>query len=147
MFRLSLLALAGCVLVVFSGCVSTPRTRINKNPVLFQNLSPEQRQLVSAGRISEGMKRDAVYLAWGRPSIIRVGQRSGVDTEFWQYTRLETTIVDTPPIPTRFVDRRGRVYADYYYPMRPTFVHERVPGRWVLFKEGLVEEWSLPIRY
>lgn len=41
-----------------------------------------------AGRIAEGMSRDAVYLAWGSPERVTRGSEGGAEFERWRYTEL-----------------------------------------------------------
>lgn len=79
------LCLAVIVTTFFVQCTSTPRTRIEKNPQMFSKLSPKDRELVSHGLIREGMTRDAVFLAWGRPDSVSVGINRGKESETWTY--------------------------------------------------------------
>lgn len=69
----------------FVQCSSTPQTRIEKNPQMAAKLSAKDRQLVSHGLIREGMTRDAVFLAWGRPDAVSVGINRGRESENWTY--------------------------------------------------------------
>ncbi len=79
---------AGCLIaaMIVSGCASLQEQRINKNPDKFAKLSSSHRASVTQGKVVEGMSRDAVYLAWGRPDIVRTGSRNGNSTETWAYT-------------------------------------------------------------
>lgn len=79
------LCLAVIATVFFVQCSSTPQTRIEKNPQMFAKLSARDRQLVASGHIREGMSRDGVFLAWGRPSSVSVGTNRGRETESWVY--------------------------------------------------------------
>ena len=79
------LCLAVIVTTFFVQCSSTPRTRIEKNPQMFSKLSPKDRELVGHGLIREGMTRDAVFLAWGRPDTVSVGINRGKESENWTY--------------------------------------------------------------
>ena len=45
-----------------ASCVSTPASRIQKNPALFNSLPPSQKTLVEAGQIAEGMSPSVVFL-------------------------------------------------------------------------------------
>ena len=80
--RLSLAVIAA---TFFAQCSSTPKTRIEKNPQMFARLSATDRQIVSSGHIREGMGRDAVFLAWGRPDSVSIGTNRGRETELWTY--------------------------------------------------------------
>lgn len=82
---LTRLCLAVTAAVLFVQCSSTPQTRIEKNPQMFAKLSPKERHLVTHGLISEGMSRDAVFLAWGRPDSVSVGVDRGRESESWTY--------------------------------------------------------------
>lgn len=70
--------------LVFAGC-TTIESRINENPQAFRSLSPADQQLVMAGRIREGMPREAVYIAWGPPSQRIPGRYRGSVVETWVY--------------------------------------------------------------
>ncbi|MBB5031089.1 hypothetical protein [Prosthecobacter vanneervenii] len=82
---LTRLCLAVAAAVLFVQCSSTPQTRIEKNPQMFTKLSPKERHLVTHGLICEGMGRDAVFLAWGRPDSVSVGVNRGRESENWTY--------------------------------------------------------------
>ncbi len=61
---------------------------------MYQSLTPEQQQLVSQGRIENGMSQQAVFLAWGAPnSQPYVGQQGKKNLERWVYTRMEPVMV------------------------------------------------------
>lgn len=79
------LCLAVIAATFFVQCSSTPKTRIEKNPQMFAKLSTHDRQLVSHGLIREGMTRDAVFLAWGRPDAVSVGVNRGRESENWTF--------------------------------------------------------------
>jgi hypothetical protein len=79
------LCLAAVTALFFVQCSSTPRTRIEKNPQMFSQLSAKDRHLVTHGLISEGMTRNAVFLAWGRPDSVSVGVNRGRESENWTY--------------------------------------------------------------
>ncbi|MDZ4404617.1 hypothetical protein [Prosthecobacter sp.] len=83
LFLRSCLGLTAALLL--SQCASTPQTRIERNPQLFAALSTRDRQLVISGVIREGMTRDAVFLAWGRPDRVSVGTNRGKEVEAWTY--------------------------------------------------------------
>jgi hypothetical protein len=83
-----------CALIVFAvlqftGCtVANPQTRVQQNPALFDQLSATDRDLVMKGTISEGMTKDAVFLAWGRPDAVSTGSDRGKVTETWRYATM-----------------------------------------------------------
>lgn len=79
------LCLAVIAAVSFSQCSSTPKTRIEKNPQLYGRLNARDQHFVSHGLIQEGMTRDAVFLAWGRPDSVSYGVNRGRESESWTY--------------------------------------------------------------
>jgi len=79
------LCLAVIAALFFVQCSSTPRTRIEKNPQMFAKLNAQDRNLVYKGLIREGMTRDAVFLAWGRPDSVSVGVNRGRESETWTF--------------------------------------------------------------
>lgn len=83
LFRICLTVIAAFFFVQCSS--SSPQTRIEKNPQIFSKLSAKDRQLISNGLIREGMTRDAVFLAWGRPDTVSVGINRGRQSENWTY--------------------------------------------------------------
>jgi len=87
--RAGLLAAVWFVAAVTS-CTSVPppQKRITKNPALYQTLTPEERRLVSQGKIREGMTSSAVLLAWGKPDQVVAGSERGKAAETWLYTVL-----------------------------------------------------------
>ncbi|MBA3964164.1 MAG: hypothetical protein H0X40_20015 [Chthoniobacterales bacterium] len=85
-----LLAWLAASMLVLSGC-STVRSRIDENRAGFDRLSPQDRALVSEGKIRGGMSQEAVYIAWGRPQQKAVGAVHNVPTETWVYL-IATTV-------------------------------------------------------
>lgn len=71
--------------LLLSQCASTPESRISRNPQLYNQLGERDRQLVASGHVREGMNRDAVYLAMGRPDRVSVGTNRGRSVESWTY--------------------------------------------------------------
>ncbi|MBQ2813829.1 MAG: hypothetical protein IJE66_02325 [Akkermansia sp.] len=84
--------------VLLASCTTmTPLERIENNPAMFRQLSPEHRALVQQGRICDGMSKDAVFLAWGQPSERpMLGQTEGKNFEKWTYTRMRPVVVSRP---------------------------------------------------
>ena len=85
------LATLACLLL--ASCASTPQTRIERYPGMYTSLSTKHQQAVNEGRLVEGMNRDAVYLAWGRPAGIKEGSSAGQEIEKWRYTGLRPVYV------------------------------------------------------
>jgi hypothetical protein len=82
LLRIGLAVIATAFLVQ---CSSTPKTRIEKNPQMYGKLSARDQHFVTHGLIHEGMTRDGVFLAWGRPDTVSVGVNRGRESENWTY--------------------------------------------------------------
>lgn len=112
--------LAGLFLLLLccAGC-STPASRVQKNPELFNRLPAEVQTNVLAGRIDVGYSSDAVTLALGEPQR-RYARKTlgGKNTEVWSYTSIRTT-TDRQRVDARVrgYDERGRsrTYTDWVY--------------------------------
>ena len=86
---IGLCALLLFAVINFTGCtVSNPQTRAQQNPALLESLSAADRALVLKGTISEGMTKDTVFLAWGKPDAVTTGRDRGQTTETWRYATL-----------------------------------------------------------
>jgi len=70
-----------------AACASrpAPEKRFAKHPELAAKLSPREQEIARRGEIAEGMSQDAVFLAWGRPDVVRTGRREGQGSERWAY--------------------------------------------------------------
>lgn len=66
-------------------CANTVERRIERNPEIFQQLSAQDQQLVRAQKLREGMSREAVFLALGRPDRVSTGRKNGKNFERWTY--------------------------------------------------------------
>ena len=84
-FSWALLACTATGALVLSGC-STVGSRIDANRAAFDQLPPQERALVSQGKITGGMSQEAVYIAWGQPQQKATGMVRSVPTETWVYT-------------------------------------------------------------
>jgi hypothetical protein len=78
-------AAAGLAVAGLTSCTSPRERRIVNNPELFQKLSPNDRSLVSQGGIREGMTKEGVFLALGRPDHVAEGRDRGAPVERWTY--------------------------------------------------------------
>jgi hypothetical protein len=83
-FALPALAALAVLALALSGC-STVESRIEKNPAVFAALPAAEQALVREGKIREGMSREAVGIAWGRPDDRTLGSRDGQTFEEWIY--------------------------------------------------------------
>ena len=74
---------------LFAACATaTPQGRMAAYPQLVQSIPQDQQALVQQGVIREGMSRDAVFIALGRPNRVLRGSENGRETEIWRYTEL-----------------------------------------------------------
>ena len=98
---------------IIAGCATTgnPAKRIERHRPVFDSLPPDHQQLVAGGQIREGMSKDAVYLAWGRPNGTARGSRKGVPFETWTYTEMK------PTFRGHGLGWHYAGYYDYYDPM------------------------------
>jgi hypothetical protein len=126
--------------LLFASCVpSTPEARIAAGPERFAALPPRQQELVRQGRIEKGMGRDAVLIAWGRPSREYEGSEGGVPTLRWDYTG--TTPVYQSGYYGGYAYGYGRrSYYDFAIVPEITYVPYRRAT--VLFRDGRVESWE-----
>ena len=86
---LAMLILGIAAVIGLSSCEATsPASRAAKSPGVLERLSPHDRELVMKSTISEGMSKDAVYIAWGKPDGITHGSMNGKTVETWTYTSL-----------------------------------------------------------
>lgn len=112
-------------LALLSGCAtrSGAERRIERRPDLFARLNDRERELVTQGEVAEGMSRDAVYLAWGRPDMVRSGSREGRESESWAY-------FDSTPVQTVSVGFGTGGYSPFYtdFGFHPRFGYGVGPG-------------------
>ena len=159
------LGLASSALLLAS--CSTTETRISEHPEIFQSLSPRDQALVQAGKIREGMTRDAVWVAWGTPDQKATGFAHGRAVETWIYN--EYTYANAPyPYPygpfgyggwyggrtvfRNYGNRRFVIVGDpffdpfYYSYIRPSVAY---PAKIVSFVNGRVVSMQIltPPRY
>jgi len=124
-FSPTLLLLALLCGLALPGCetLNPAQRRASRNPELFASLSQKEKNLVDQGRIEEGMSRDAVYLAWGRPGRVMSGSRNGQGREKWAYFH-------TAPVQTTSIGFGGFANHPFYanYGFHPAFGYGFGPG-------------------
>src|SRR5438874_4850399 len=91
---LSLAAVGLCL----TSC-ETLDNRISEHQDIFNSLSPRDQALVRQGQIRSGMPMNAVWLAWGSPSVKTSGEMRARPTDTWVY-----------------VENRSAPYGSAYYP-------------------------------
>jgi hypothetical protein len=89
-FKLIAMLIAGVAVIFgFTSCESAnPATRAQKNPAAFESLPAKDRELVLKSTIAEGMSKEAVLIAWGKPDRVSTGSMNGRMAETWTYTTL-----------------------------------------------------------
>jgi hypothetical protein len=134
----SLRAISAVLALALLAACSSPERRIEKNPALFAKLPPRQQELVRDGRICEGMSRDAVWLAWGRPDQVRHGSRAGDPRETWLYHASYNEMV--PSWSYAPVLCRGGWRMEPFY--QPDYIQHIYVYRFAGFENGRVREWE-----
>lgn len=81
--------LAGVLCLLWVSCSSSPQTRIDKNPQLYSSLSPDQQAKVERGQIEQGLSKDGVFLAMGKPDKVTQGASKKGEYEQWNYYRMQ----------------------------------------------------------
>ncbi len=132
------LLIPGVATFLLGACQTvTPSTRISQNPVMYNMLSTEHKVLVQQGRICEGMSKDAVFLAWGKPNTPPVtGQQNGVSYEKWVYATYQPVMVDTVSVGLgcdSFWHGAGLGTSTAYVPQE---------NAWVMFQNNIVTAWE-----
>ncbi len=107
---------------------------------MFSALPPGQKALVQQGKIEEGMGRDAVFLAWGKPvSPPAYIHNHGNSVERWYYTSyVPVTVVNQNPYPML------GPWGWYGSPFPTTVGTAFVPrnSAYVEFENGKVTSWA-----
>lgn len=132
--------------VLMSSCASGVEKRIAHNPQIYQALTEGHKRLVSSGQVTEGMSKEAVFLAWGRPDRSSKGSKQGKSFERWSYRGYE------PVHSTSFGYGYGGgwgPYGYYYHPVmvyEPTVTYLPFEARRVDFSSNKVTAWSVTPR-
>ena len=113
------------ITLVLCSCQTGPQARIEQNPAIYNRLSASDKELVARGDIRKGMSKDAVYLSWGPPGMVREGSSGSSSSEAWAY-------MTSAPIPTSSLSY-ANVYRPYYgrYGVHPRYGYCRNSG-WAL---------------
>lgn len=83
----SRLLVAGAAGLLFVSCApTTPEARIEKYPEHYARLGTKEKAQARTGRLSRGMSKDGVFIAWGPPSSSYLGNKDGKSSERWDYT-------------------------------------------------------------
>lgn len=125
---MSFLAVMG-VLILASGCVSTPDRRIKAEPQLFSAFAPEIQAKVQKGEIEIGFSRDMVRLALGLPRQIHVRTTESGELEIWTY------------VGSRYISRYEPVNSGYWYRDRAGRLQRSYDTMWV--NRGWYEDYPV----
>ena len=143
------LLLAATALLLAS-CAAPRELRVEHHPELFSKLTEKDKQEVRQGRVHEGMSKDAVFLAWGKPSHVSMGKRDGKTFERWQYRGYEPVFVNSYGFGGGFGywgRHGGGVFYDPYMFGGPTVSYVPVDGPFVEFVNGKVTSFLVPRPY
>ncbi len=138
-----LLFLSLPLLFLVVSCTSTPTSRIEKNPALYNDLSSKHKKLVSEGKITKGMSKPAVFLAMGHPDRKIDGNKDGKNFSRWAYS------VMTPIYSNGFRPYYGYGYGRYGHRSRygigyhPSIHYVPSRGASVEFINEKVTNWSV----
>ncbi len=140
--------LAICLLIALglSSCASPVERRIAKNPEVFSKLSNEDKALVTASKIREGMGKSAVFLSWGPPARVAEGKRKGQSYERWTYLGYDAVYVRGAGFGAGYGWGHGPfcdVY-DPYYHRAPIIDYVPYDAGFVEFVSDRVTGWALP---
>lgn len=107
-----------CMAGLLAACVSTPASRIKKNPALFDSFPAEAQALISRGEVAIGFTPEMVEMAKDKPNRKYDRTTSAGTIEVWSYTGIYTT-TDRQQVQTRVraPDASGayRTYTDWVW--------------------------------
>jgi hypothetical protein len=81
--------------LIISSCISARERRITNNPQIYNSLTTSDQLLVQQGRIREGMTKEGVFLAYGRPDSVATGRQKGVSIEKWTFMSTQPVYANT----------------------------------------------------
>jgi len=116
--KVSILSTLGLLLLV-SGCVSTPASRIKKEPQLFGTFAPDIQVKVQKGQIEIGFSRDMVRLALGSPQQVNLRTAENGEAEIWTYVH------------SRYISNYESMNTGYWYRDRAGRLNRSYDTMWV----------------
>ncbi len=139
--------LSAMAVVMLASCASPIQRRIERNPEIYSKLSERHKALVSRGQIEEGMSKQAVFIAWGRPDRVYKGSRSGRSLEHWGYVAYDAVPVGYPGIGMGYGIGYGGwygrgLYYDPFYYYQPMISYVPYEGAKVEFTNAKVSAWQ-----
>jgi hypothetical protein len=130
-------------LLFLAACApSTPAARIAAQPQAFLALPEKHQKLVRQGRIEQGMREEAVALAWGSPGRRYDGHDGTTRTSRWDYTGSRPVVLQQwGGIYGRGLYGRGFCGPDpWVFGPDVVFVPYRRASVW--FNDGRVTQWE-----
>lgn len=134
---LSLLLSASALLL--ASCTSPIVKRIEHNPAIYAALSESHKAMVARGEITEGMSKQAVFIAWGRPDRGSKGSQNGKVYERWSYAGYEAVHGSRMGFGPAYWGC-GYYETGFYY--EPTVTYLPYEARRVEFLNNKVTAWS-----
>jgi len=128
------------MLVFITGC-STVSSRTEERPQAFNNLPQAEQDLVKQSKIKDGMSKDAVYIAMGKPDRIVPDTTHGKPGETWIYFGVHQQVISNYHIIPRPAGR-GFTTATVY---NPIYITHRYVRRQIFFQDEKVVAWSEPV--
>ncbi len=116
-------------LSVVAGCMSTPESRIQKEPGVFAAFPPDIQSKVQRGEVAIGFTKDMVRLALGMPRHVNTRITEADQVEIWVYTG------------SRYVSRYEPVDTGYWYRGRDGRMRRSYDTLWM--NRGYNEEYPL----
>lgn len=107
------------MVLLLSGCLSTPARRVQREPQLFSTFPPDVQAKVQAGEVGIGFSRDMVRLALGRPGRIHARTTEAGEIEIWLYMH------------SRYISRYEPSTSGYWYRDRAGRMHHTYDSLWV----------------
>lgn len=127
-----------------TSCASTPQSRIASNPEIFNALSNSHKELISHGRITEGMTSQAVFLAWGKADFVKRSSSGGRLTETWVYNGVQPVYASSYGFGMGYgYGPYHRGYYDPYFCYGPTVYYQTYVVGKVTFRNGVVTQWEV----
>lgn len=133
-------------LLFLAHCATTPSSRIQSNPHLYNALSAKEKRLVAQGRIDQGMSSPAVFLALGSPDKKIQGALGRKSFERWIYTSAVPTYYwgFSPYMGYRWGHSGYWRYGGFGF--EPSILFEQRPTSYVEFIDNKVSKWLIQAR-
>jgi hypothetical protein len=131
------LGAVACALLLLASCASPIQHRIERNPDLYGRLNAHQKEMVQHGAIEEGMGKEAVFLAWGKPDRVSNGGKMGKSYARWSYAGFD------PVFYGPYAPGYGPWIYDPYYNLGPAISYLPYEERWAEFLNNHVSAWSI----